>query len=46
MKKGLIKKIVVGLLGDENGRNVGNGVYLYQLNAGRYNKTGKMSLVK
>ena len=31
---------------DKKGNEVGNGVYLLQLNAGKYNKTGKMMLVK
>ena len=31
---------------DSNGRSVGNGVYLYKLNAGKYYKTEKMMLVK
>ena len=46
MKKGLIKKIEIGVLGDENGRNVGSGVYFYQLRAGEYDKRRKMMLVK
>ena len=31
---------------NENGNNVGKGIYLYQINAGEYVRSGKMSLVK
>lgn len=31
---------------DSKGRIIGNGIYFYELDAGKYNKTGKLMLVK